>query len=75
MMMSKNLLKEWIGLIGVLDIAPHSYCGKVCDWQIISNAKGYFKKEKKKKNYARTLYWHECEPVIQMLNTTNRVVA
>ena len=31
--------------------------------------------ERKKKNYTRTLYQHECEPVIQMLNAANRVVA
>ena len=30
--------------------------------------------EKKRKNNARTLYRHEYEPVIQMPNTTSRVV-
>ena len=35
-----------------------------------------WKKEKKeKKNYARTWYQHECEPVVQMLNTASHVVA
>ena len=28
-----------------------------------------------KKNYAHTLYWHECEPIIQMLNMADHVVA
>ena len=30
---------------------------------------------KEKKNQARTLYQHECEPVIQMFNSAGRVVA
>ena len=30
---------------------------------------------KEKKNYARTMYWHDCEPVVRMLNTAGRVVA
>ena len=30
---------------------------------------------KQKKNYAPTLYWHECEPIIQMPNSTDQVVA
>ena len=29
---------------------------------------------KEQKNYTRTLYRHECEPVVQMLNTADRVV-
>jgi hypothetical protein len=28
-----------------------------------------YTREKRKKNHAHTLYRHECEPVIQMLNT------
>ena len=32
-------------------------------------------RKKRKKNYACTLYRHECEPVIQMLNTADHVVA
>ena len=31
--------------------------------------------KKEKKNYAHTLYRHECEPVVQMLNIADRVVA
>ena len=31
-------------------------------------------KEKKRQNNARTFYQHEYEPVIQMPNTTSRVV-
>jgi hypothetical protein len=30
---------------------------------------------KEKKNYARTMYWHDYEPVVRMLNTAGRVVA
>jgi hypothetical protein len=33
------------------------------------------RKKERKKNYARTLYRHQCEPVVQMLNTAGRVVA
>ena len=29
---------------------------------------------KEQTNYTRTLYRHECEPVVQMLNTADRVV-
>ena len=32
-------------------------------------------RRKKKKNYARTMYRHDYEPVIRMLNTACRVVA
>jgi len=32
-------------------------------------------RKKEKKNYARIIYRHECEPVIQMFNTTRCVVA
>ena len=32
------------------------------------------RKEKKRINNARTWYWHECEPVVQMLNTTCRIM-
>jgi hypothetical protein len=31
-------------------------------------------KERKKKNYARTMYRHDCELIVQMLNTADRVV-
>jgi hypothetical protein len=34
-----------------------------------------YAERKEKKNYARTWYWHECEPVVQMLNTAGHVVA
>ena len=33
------------------------------------------KAERAQRNYARTLYQHECEPVVQMLNTASHVVA
>ena len=38
------------------------------------NEEGVGELTQKKKNHARTLYRHECEPVIQMLNTADHVV-
>ena len=34
----------------------------------------HYRRKKEKKNYARTRYRHECEPVVRMLNTADRVV-
>ena len=31
--------------------------------------------ERRKKNYTRTMYRHDCEPIVRMLNTADRVVA
>ena len=32
------------------------------------------RKKEEKKNYARMIYQHECEPIIQMFHTTSRDV-
>jgi hypothetical protein len=45
-------------------------------YRVVGEILGRIKiRKKENKNYARTLYRHECEPVVQMLNTAGRVVA
>ena len=68
----KNLADEWIG---VLDIAPHSYCGRVCDWQIISNAKGNFNTHS---NYGVPIFktsFQRCIMILSHVSTNLRFSA
>jgi hypothetical protein len=51
-----------------IDITKACDLCNLCIWTLIS-------KKKEKKNYAHRWYRHECEPVVQMLNTLDRVVA
>ena len=65
---------------GVRAYRSHPYYGCIGQEGLIRSFRGvcyelFLPKKRRKKNYARTLYRHECEPIIQMLNTADRVVA